>query len=114
MKTNETLAAFAALAQETRLAVFRLLVKTGPEELNAGDISRRLDVHAATLSSHLAQLERAGLLKSRRAQRHIYYGVDYKGSSELISFLTEDCCQGHPDICGPAFGKVSSNPTVIA
>lgn len=113
MKTSEALAAFAALAQETRLAVFRLLVKIGPEELSAGDIARRLDVHAATLSSHLAQLERADLLRSRRVQRHIYYGVDYEGASALITFLTEDCCQGHPDICGPAFGNVSCNPTAI-
>jgi len=113
MKTSKTLAAFAALAQETRLAVFRLLVKTGPEELSAGDIARRLDVHAATLSSHLAQLERADLLKSRRVHRHIYYGVDYEGARELIAFLTEDCCQGHPEICGPAFGHVPRNPTVF-
>ncbi len=110
MKTSEALAAFAALAQETRFAVFHLLVKTGPEELSAGDIARRLDVHAATLSSHLAQLERAGLLISRRAQRHIYYGVDYQGASNLMTFLTEDCCQGHPDICGPAFSKTPCGP----
>ena len=113
MKTSGALAAFAALSQDTRLAVFRLLVKTGPEELSAGDIARRLDVHTATLSSHLAQLERADLLRSRRVQRHIYYGVDYEGASELITFLTEDCCQGHPDICGRAFGNVPCNPTVI-
>jgi len=91
----------AALAQETRLAVFRLLVQQGPSGLAAGEIGARLEIHASTLSFHLAQLERAGLLRSRRQQRQIFYTANFAGMRNLLSFLTEDCCQGRPEICAP-------------
>ncbi len=99
---NDELAvlALSALAQETRLAVFRLLVREGPEGLAAGEIAARLGVTPATLSFHLAQLERAGLLSARRTGRRIFYALDREGTRGLISFLTEDCCQGRPEICG--------------
>ena len=113
MDSIAAITALAALAQNTRLAVFRLLIKAGSNGLSAGDIARTLDVNSATLSSHLAQLERSGLLKSRRDQRRIFYMVDYEGASELITFLTEDCCQDHPEICGPAFDNASRNPSVV-
>jgi ArsR family transcriptional regulator, arsenate/arsenite/antimonite-responsive transcriptional repressor / arsenate reductase (thioredoxin) len=100
MEIKQAVAALAALAQEHRLAVFRLLVKEGPAGASAGDVAQRLGVPPSTLSHHLAHLERAGLLKSWRVQRNIFYAVDMEGSRRLIAFLTEDCCQGHPQLCG--------------
>lgn len=91
---------FAALAHEVRLAVFRLLLQRGPDGLPAGQIALRLQVPASTLSAHLAQLERAGLLKSRREQRRILYAVDTEGTKNLVAFLVDDCCGGQPELCG--------------
>jgi DNA-binding transcriptional ArsR family regulator len=95
--------ALAGLAQEHRLRVFRLLVREGPRGLPAGQIAERLGVPASTMSSHLAQLERAGLLRSRRDQRRIIYAVDLEGIRHLLAFLIEDCCQGRPELCGYRF-----------
>ena len=91
--------AFAALAHETRLAVFRLLMREGPGGLPAGAVSERAGIAPSTLSFHLAQLERAGLLKSWRVHRQIFYAVDIAGTRRLITFLTEECCGGNPEIC---------------
>ncbi len=90
---------FAALAQETRLAVFRLLVRVGYSGMAAGDIARALSVPQNTMSSHLAIMVSAGLLESRREGRSVIYGVDLKGTQALITFLLEDCCQGQPAVC---------------
>jgi ArsR family transcriptional regulator, arsenate/arsenite/antimonite-responsive transcriptional repressor len=92
--------AFQALAQETRLAALRLLVQAGPNGVAAGVIAERLAVQPSTLSTHLAILERAGLVASRRQQRHIFYSAQYEGLRQLIAFMMEDCCQGRPEICG--------------
>jgi ArsR family transcriptional regulator, arsenate/arsenite/antimonite-responsive transcriptional repressor len=92
--------ALAALAQPTRLRIFRLLVRHGRGGLPAGVIADRLAVAPSTLSFHLAQLERAGLLRASRAQRQILYAVDLEGTRRLLTFLTEDCCQGRPELCG--------------
>lgn len=100
MEQKSAIDALGALAQDTRLTVFRLLVRQGPNGLNAGEIAERLGVTASTLSHHLATLERAGLLRSWRVQRQIFYAADYEGMRRLLAFLMEDCCQGHPDICG--------------
>lgn len=100
METKDAVAALAALAQETRLLVFRLLIKQGPPGLPAGEIAKRLDVSPPTLSSHLAQLERAGLARSWRVQRRIFYAVEVKGTRRLLRYLTEDCCEGQPELCG--------------
>jgi DNA-binding transcriptional ArsR family regulator len=100
METLQALAALAALAQETRLAVFRLLVPAGASGLSAGEIAQRLSVPASTLSFHLKELEQAGLLRSWRRQRQIFYAADYEGMRRLLTFLTADCCGGHPEICG--------------
>ncbi len=100
MEIKEAVAALSALAQETRLAVFRLLVREGPGGLPAGEVASSLGVTPATLSFHLAQLENAGLLESRRNGRRIYYAVDLEGTRRMLSFLTADCCQGRPELCG--------------
>ena len=99
MELDQAVLALSALAQDTRLAVFRLLVKEGPGGLPAGEVANRLQVTPATLSFHLAQLERAGLLSSHRRSRQIVYRVDLEGTRRLLAFLTEDCCQGRPELC---------------
>ena len=99
METKQVLAALAALAQDTRLRIFRLLVETGPSGLAAGEIAARLDVAAATLSFHLAQLEHAGLIASQRAGRSIIYAAGFDCMRDLIDYLTENCCQGDGAVC---------------
>ena len=93
-------ATFAALAHDLRLSVFRLLLGKSPQGLPAGQIALRLQVPASTLSTHLAQLERAGLLRSWREQRRILYAVDAEGTKALVGFLVNDCCGGQPELCG--------------
>ncbi|MEO1090660.1 MAG: winged helix-turn-helix domain-containing protein [Pseudomonadota bacterium] len=100
MHAKAATAAFAALGQEHRLAVFRMLMAEGPAGLSAGEIALRLGVPASSLSTHLATLERASLLRSWRVQRHVFYAVDVDGTREVVAFLTRDCCRGHPEICG--------------
>ena len=99
---------FAALAHDLRLRVFRMLVERGPEGLPAGRIALRLEVPASTLSTHLAQLERAGLLRSWREQQRVLYAVDVEGTQNLVGFLVNDCCGGQPELCGyPARQKAA-------
>lgn len=86
--------ALAALAQETRLRIFRLLVEAGPEGMNAGAIAETLQIPAATLSFHVAHLVRAGLATARQQGRFIYYSANFAGMDDLIAFLTDNCCQG--------------------
>jgi DNA-binding transcriptional ArsR family regulator len=100
MEEKEAIKAFGALAQEHRLKVFRLLVRHAPHGLPAGDIAAQVGVPASTMSTHLAQLERAGLLRSWREQRRILYAVDTEGIRQVVTFLTEECCGGRPDLCG--------------
>jgi ArsR family transcriptional regulator len=99
MEDKQALAALAALAHETRLAVFRRLIQEGPSGLAAGEIAEALGVPASTLSFHLKELDRAGLLRSWRRQRQIFYAADFEGTRQLLTFMTEDCCRGHPEIC---------------
>ncbi|WOD38076.1 winged helix-turn-helix domain-containing protein [Nodosilinea sp. E11] len=98
MQLTFFLKAFLALAQETRLAAYRLLVKAGPLGLAAGEIAEALGVNPSTLSRHLAQLERAKLLRSWRVQRQVRYAIDWQGTNQLLRFLLEDCCQADPAI----------------
>jgi ArsR family transcriptional regulator len=91
--------ALGALAQESRLKVFRLLIRHGPGGLPAGEIARTLRVPHNTMSAHLAILSRSGLVISRRDGRSIIYAVDLGGTRELLSFLVEDCCRGSPEVC---------------
>jgi DNA-binding transcriptional ArsR family regulator len=101
MEEKEAIAALSALAHASRLQVFRLLVRFSPEGLAAGDIASRLEIAPATLSFHLSGLEQAGLLESRREGRSIIYCVRVAGIQSLMGFLTEDCCQGRPELCQP-------------
>jgi DNA-binding transcriptional ArsR family regulator len=112
MKSKTAIGALAALAQETRLAIFRLLVRQGPEGLPAGAIAERLTIPAPTLSFHLAQLSRAGLVTPRRDGRSIVYAADYRGMNALLTYLTEDCCQGRPEICGVGTGAAACGPAI--
>ena len=107
MDDRTAVAALAALAQDHRLRIFRALVREGPEGLPAGEIAQRLELAPSALSFHLAQLERAGLLRSWRVKRHIFYAVEIEGMRSLLAFLTEDCCQGQPELCG----SLTTRPT---
>lgn len=100
METKQALDAFSALSQETRLGVLRHLIQALPGSVAAGDIARDLDVPASTLSTHLAILNRAGLVASERNGRVISYRADMDGLRELLGFLVNDCCQGKPELCG--------------
>jgi len=99
MELNAAVITLAALAQETRLAIFRLLVEAGPEGVAAGRIGESLKVPGATLSFHLKELARAGLVTTRQERQFIYYAVDFERMAELMTFLTENCCQGMPQKC---------------
>jgi ArsR family transcriptional regulator, arsenate/arsenite/antimonite-responsive transcriptional repressor len=99
METKTAVTALAALAQETRLSVFRLLVQAGPEGIPAGRIGEELEVAPTTLSFHLKELSHAGLLTSRQNGRFIYYAADFEHMAGLMTFLTQNCCQGMPQEC---------------
>jgi ArsR family transcriptional regulator len=92
MNGKDVVRALAALAQESRLAVFRLLVRRGPEGYPAGEISERLDIPGPTLSFHLKELTQAGLISRRKASRFIYYAPAFDRMNELLGYLTENCC----------------------
>jgi ArsR family transcriptional regulator, arsenate/arsenite/antimonite-responsive transcriptional repressor len=94
METTQAVQALSALAQESRLAIFRLLVQAGPNGLAAGAIGEKLELPPATLSFHLAGLTRAGLARSRQDGRFMIYSADYAAMNALVGFLTENCCQG--------------------
>jgi ArsR family transcriptional regulator, arsenate/arsenite/antimonite-responsive transcriptional repressor len=100
MKSKQALSAFGALSQETRLEIFQQLVRLAPDSIPAGDLASDLDVPPSTLSSHLAILQRAGLVKSERQGRTILYSADLDGAREQVEFLIKDCCRGHPERCG--------------
>ncbi|QDY99427.1 winged helix-turn-helix transcriptional regulator [Nitratireductor mangrovi] len=102
MIKNEALDALAALGQETRLDVFRLLVRAGPEGVPAGDIADRLGAVQNTMSAHLKVLAQAGLIAARRDGRSVRYSADMTGFRDLLAYLMEDCCNGRPELCRPA------------
>lgn len=99
MKMSTAVRALTALAQETRLSIFRLLVEAGTAGVAAGEIARALGVPCATLSFHLKELANADLIRSRQESRFIYYTANFVEMNDLLAFLTENCCGGQP--CGP-------------
>ena len=94
METNRAVEALQALAQETRLTAFRLLVEAGPEGIAAGEIARALAVAPPTLSFHLSALVHAGLVVSRREGRQVIYAANFEAMNRLVGFLMENCCRG--------------------
>jgi len=107
MDTSIAVDALEALANATRLSVFRLLVQAGPAGLSAGDIAERLDARQNTMSSHLAKLHRAGIVKSQRDGRHIIYRADFDAVSSLILYLMEDCCGRSAQLCDPIAASIN-------
>jgi len=107
LEEAQALDAFAALSQQTRLQMVRVLVQAGPEGLPAGAVGEAVDASSSSVSFHLSNLERAGLVQSRRVSRSIIYSANYAGLSGLIEFLMRDCCQGHPEVCAPAVDAVT-------
>jgi len=101
MDIKDATISLSALAQESRLQVFRLLVEAGEEGLPAGGIARSLGIPHNTMSSHLGILQQAGLVQSQRQGRSVIYAVDLTGVRDLLAFLLEDCCRGQPEICSP-------------
>ena len=106
MTPSTAVDALAALAQETRLSVFRLLVQAGPAGLAAGEIGAQIGIPANTLSFHLKTLSQAGLLEARQEGRFIYYAANYAAMDELIAFLTQNCCNGQA--CLPQTQQVNT------
>ncbi|MEP9354666.1 metalloregulator ArsR/SmtB family transcription factor [Xanthobacter sp. KR7-65] len=108
MDETQALAAFAGLSQETRLRIVRLLVQAGPDGMPAGAIGEAMGgASSSRMSFHLAHLEQAGLVRSRRDGRSIIYSAVYGALSDLVAFLMRDCCSGHPEVCAPAVAALS-------
>lgn len=101
MELSEAIKRLSALAQDARLEVFRLLVKAGPDGLAAGEIARKLDTHANTLSAQLLVLSNARLVQARREGRSIIYAANFEAMGDLLVYLTKDCCAGRAEICAP-------------
>lgn len=107
MESEQVLSVFAALAQSTRLDVFRLLIAHEPEGMAAGDIAKQLDVPHNTMSTHLAILSRAGLIHAKRQSRSIIYRAELEAVRSLIGYLLNDCCGGRPEICAPVLAELT-------
>lgn len=99
MRSAQIVKALAALAQPTRLAIYRLLVERGPEGMAAGLVAEKLKVSPATLSFHFRTLSHAGLLDSRQEGRFVYYAANFTVMNGIVAYLTENCCGGNQDLC---------------
>lgn len=108
MDQETAIEAFGALAQHSRMAIFRLLVRTGPEGMQVGEIGRRLDILPSTLSGHLAVLKRARLLRATRHQREIHYAANLSMVNDLVGFLLADCCDGRVENCSEILSLLSA------
>jgi ArsR family transcriptional regulator len=102
MDAKQAIAALGALAHETRLAAFRLLVQRGPDGLSAGTLADALAVPPSSLTFHLQQLTHAGLITQRRVSRQLIYATDFTMMNEVMGYLTENCCGGGPALCAPS------------
>ncbi|MER8826202.1 ArsR family transcriptional regulator [Mesorhizobium sp. M0938] len=109
MDKNTALLALAALGQDTRLEVFRLLVRSGADGVPAGEIASRLGTVQNTMSAHLKVLDHAGLVRAERDGRTIRYVADMTGFRDLLAYLMEDCCNGAPELCQPVIQAVTCN-----
>lgn len=114
MEKNHALTALSALAHDTRLDVFRLLVQAGPEGLTAGEIAAALKVRANTLSNNLTILSTAGLVRAAREGRSIRYFSGMDAMRNLLAFLMEDCCGGRPEFCQPVLNRIASDDCICA
>lgn len=108
MNEKQAVSCLAALAHPQRLSIFRLLVKQGPNGMAASDIAEAVGSTPTAASFHLKELDRANLLHATRDGRYIRYAVHIDGMRRLLEFLTEDCCQGHPELCGSAISAIQS------
>ena len=113
MEKSEALTALAALAQGTRLDIYRLLVQAGPRGLPAGQIGEQLGLPSATLAFHLKELKNANLVTFTRHGRSLIYATIYPTMSALLEYLTENCCQGRPEACDLAAGTLT-HPTLLS
>ena len=109
METKQVIDALGALAQSSRLAIYRLLVERGPEGLAAGAIAEKLDLPAATLSFHLAHLSRASLVQGRQDGRFVIYSANFQSMNALVGFLTDNCCEGAS--CAPVACEIPTPST---
>lgn len=108
MDMKRAVSSLAALAHEQRLGIFRLLVRQGPNGLAAYEIAEAIEASPTATSFHLKELDRAGLLHASRQGRYVRYAVHVEGMRQLLEYLTEDCCQGQPELCGTIFKKAKA------
>jgi DNA-binding transcriptional ArsR family regulator len=107
MKDRDAVTSLAALAHEHRLRIFRILVKQGPSGMPAGEIAHRVGLSATNTSFHLKELDRAGLIRPTRQGRYVRYAIHVEGMRKLLIYLTEECCQGRPELCGETFAAAA-------
>jgi ArsR family transcriptional regulator, arsenate/arsenite/antimonite-responsive transcriptional repressor len=112
MKAAAAIDALGALAHEHRLAVFRLLVETGPNGLSAGEIAEQVGLVPSSLTFHTQALQRAGLVSQRRASRQLFYAADFEAMNALVDYLTKNCCGG-AQVCAPGCAPASATATRI-
>ena len=114
LNQKQALRAFGALSQETRLLIVRMLVVAGPDGMAAGSIADKAGVSPSNVSFHLKELEHAGLVSQQREARSVIYRADIAVLGDLVRFLMEDCCAGHPEVCAPAVPAASCRTSALA
>ena len=107
MESNQAISSFSALSQQTRLDVFRLLIKAGADGVLAGELAEQLDVRQNTMSANLTVLLNAGLVRNERQGRTVRYFADFDAVRGLLAFLMEDCCGGRPELCKPVIDEIA-------